>query len=386
MRDELWDVVIVGAGPAGSVSAALLAERGWRVLLLERSPWPREKVCGGCLNAAAIAMLREAGLERAIRSGRGLRQFALNVRGKRLELSLPEGVAIPRDLLDQRLVEEATQRGCAFQAGVTASLLPSGHAGEFRTVRLTKDGASEDVRARLVLACDGIGGTLLEHEPWATWRVAGNSWFGVATTIDNEPTLVANGTIGMHVGRGGYVGTVRYNDGRVHIAAAMSAASCRTAGGPAKLVETIFRECGVTERAQSGAARFHGTGLLTRRRLKLGGHRVLAVGDACGYVEPFTGEGIAWAIRGAKEVVQVLPKSSTTWSQEIPAAWARRHRAVIGMRQQGCTLLRQALHRPALARFSIAIATGFPAVSAALVRQIGQQSVTRFSYTQGVGE
>jgi len=49
MSAELWDALVVGAGPAGSVSAALLARRGWRVLLVEKSDWPRDKACGGCV-------------------------------------------------------------------------------------------------------------------------------------------------------------------------------------------------------------------------------------------------------------------------------------------------------------------------------------------------
>ena len=386
MHNDLWDAVVVGAGPGGSVSAALLAERGWRVLLLERSTWPREKVCGGCVNAAAMEMLREAGLGRVLRSGRTLGRFVVNVSEKQLQLSLPEGIAIPRDILDQSLVEEAVQRGCVFMPGTAASLLPSERSKAFRTIRLLKDGVTENVRARLVLACDGIAGTLLENEPWAAWRIARDSWFGVATTLDHGEALAPAGTIGMYVGQGGYVGTARYADGRVHVAAAVGVETCRRAGGPGRFVEAILRECGVADRAPVSTARFHGTGLLTRRRAALGGHRVLAVGDACGYVEPFTGEGIAWAIRGATEVVHLLPASAKTWSEEIPVTWARRHRAAIGLRQSYCSLLRKALHNPLLARWSMAAANWFPALSGAVARQIGQQSFPGLSRAQGVSE
>src|SRR5690348_16494808 len=65
MRDELprtWDVVVVGAGVAGAISALHLARSQLRVLLVEKSRWPREKVCGGCLNAAALRALANAGV------------------------------------------------------------------------------------------------------------------------------------------------------------------------------------------------------------------------------------------------------------------------------------------------------------------------------------
>jgi flavin-dependent dehydrogenase len=151
-------------------------------------------------------------------------------------------------------------------------------------------------------------------------------------------------------------------------------------------VEDILRECGVADRAPVSTARFHGTGLLTRRRAALGGHRVLAVGDACGYVEPFTGDGIAWAIRGATEVVELLPASAKTWPEEMPATWARRHRAAIGLRQSYCRLLRKALHTPLLARWSMAAAHCFPALSGTVARQIGRQSFSGLLCARGVGE
>ena len=63
---DFWDAVVVGAGIAGGATAAMLAQRGWRVLLVERSVWPREKVCGGCLSASAINALHEIGVDSAI--------------------------------------------------------------------------------------------------------------------------------------------------------------------------------------------------------------------------------------------------------------------------------------------------------------------------------
>jgi flavin-dependent dehydrogenase len=386
MLNELWDAVIVGAGPAGSVSAALLAERGWRVLLLERSSWPREKVCGGCINAAGIAILRKVGLGRALRSAHPLGQFSLNVRGKCLHLPLPSGAAISREVLDAALVEEATQRGCVFSPGTAATLLPADSALPTRTIRITRHATTQDIQARVVLACDGIAGTLLENEPWAKWRIAPDSWFGVGATLEDASDFVPRNTIGMNVSRGGYVGTARYADGRLHLAAAMSVDACRSAGGPNRMAASILHDCGFTDTAPLAAARFHGTGLLTRKRTPLGGYRVLAVGDACGYVEPFTGEGIAWAIRGATQIVQLLPPSVEAWLDELPARWLRRHRTAIGARQFGCALLRQALHRPALGKVCLQAATLFPALSALLAQRVGQQSFSLLPRTQGAGE
>src|ERR1041384_3438007 len=76
----IWDAVVIGAGVAGGVSAALLAERGRRGVFVEKQPWPREKSCGGCLNAAGVRMLRTVGLgEVIIGGGKTLSQFEVHV-------------------------------------------------------------------------------------------------------------------------------------------------------------------------------------------------------------------------------------------------------------------------------------------------------------------
>ena len=72
------------------------------------------------------------------------------------------------------------------------------------------------------------------------------------------------------------------------------------------------------------SARLRGTGVMTRRRSRLGGHRVLAAGDAAGYVEPFTGEGMAWAVRSAALAAAMLPGAGEAWPGELARHGNRR--------------------------------------------------------------
>ena len=355
-----WDAMVVGAGPAGAVSACLLARRGWRVLLLEKSEWPREKVCGGCVNASAVGMLGEIGLSDVVRGGTRLRHFSLHVTGKRLDVPLPEGVAVARGTLDARLVAAAEEAGVVFVSRAVAKLHPGGALDGRRTMTVSHDNRQISLHARVVLACDGISGTLLQSEPWAGWTIARDAWFGVATLLEDSQA-VGGGVIGMHVGRGGYVGVVRLGGDRVHVAAALDPAACRAAGGPGRMVEGILG-------TPLGGAVFQGTGLLTRHRHKLGGDRVLAVGDACGYVEPFTGEGIAWAIRGAMEVVRVLPERGQAWDESIVAAWQLHHAKAV--RTHWCRALRRVARWPAAARVGVIFGNIVPVIARGIGRRI----------------
>jgi flavin-dependent dehydrogenase len=355
----MWDAAIVGAGPAGAISALLLARRGWRVVLLEKSAWPRDKVCGGCVNAAAVRMLEEIGVDEVLRGGTTLNRFSLHVFHKWLNIPLPGGIAIDRTTFDQRLVAAAEREGVTFLPSSAATLDPANPQDEFRHLRVMNAAGSLSFHARVVLACDGIAGSMLRTEPWAKWNIARDAWFGVATLID-APELVDSGIIGMHVGRGGYVGTVRLGPQQVHVAAALDPAACRTAGGPLQLVAEILGK-------RMGDAKFQGTGLLTRRRMKLGGHRVLAVGDACGYVEPFTGEGIAWAVRGARAVVGNLPMDARSWSSSVVTNWERRHAEAV--RTHWCRGLRRLARWPAAARFGVTLGSIVPVIA----RGIGER-------------
>ena len=101
---------------------------------------------------------------------------------------------------------------------------------------------------------------------------------------------------------------------------------------------------------------------------RLAGMRVMAVGDACGYVEPFTGEGIAWAIRSAVEAAAFAVEQGSRWTDAAPAAWEARHRRAVRRQQRACRLIRWMLHRPLLAHSGIALGSMLPPMARAMAR------------------
>jgi menaquinone-9 beta-reductase len=360
--DELWDAIIVGAGPAGGVSAAILASRGWRVLLVDRAIFPREKTCGGCVNARAAQMLRDLGLESVLHSAEPLVRFDLNIQSRQLHCPIPTGFAISRSELDSAIVGEAQRRGCVFISGISASLIPANPDAPLRQVTLRSGASTVTVGAPLVLACDGIAGTLLDSEPGVAWQTAKNPWLGISTILEPSGSAIKSGTVQMNLGRGGYVGLAKLSDGRLHLAAALDPRACQSAGSAGQLIQKILSEARQLSPADLNSAKFFGIGRYTRQRTRLGSHRVLAVGDAVGYVEPFTGEGIAWAIEGAREATNLLPDPAADWPQTLPQLWANRHYCAIGRHQWRCRTLRYLARRPTLAASALAFVSAFPVI------------------------
>ncbi len=375
---DFWDAIVVGAGVAGGATAAMLAQRRWRVLLVERSVWPREKVCGGCLSASGIDTLREIGLHSAIDRAQPTTSVVWQAGARAFEHTLPRGAAVLRGDFDASIVFEAVRRGCQFMSGCSASLLPASLSDSCRVLRLKTGHQTIEARAGVVIACDGLGGGLLTGEPWAKWMISPGSLIGVAATYQPRSDSISPGRIYMCMGNNGYVGLVRIDGSYEHLAAALDPASCRRAGGPVNLIREILTSCGRSIPAELEDARFRGTGTLTRRRRHLGGFRVLTVGDACGYVEPLTGEGMAWAAIGARELVNMLPNQLARWRDDLPARWRRRYLEIIGRQQRWCRAMRTTIRHPALVAAGIFMGSAMPALARWIAQAVCEPTTKEF--------
>lgn len=344
MSDELpreWDVVVVGAGVAGAMSALHLARSGLRVLLVEKSAWPREKACGGCLNAAALHALADAGVH--LQAGREYARMRLACNGRSAEFPLPEGLAISRRRLDAALVGYAIHAGARFVSDTRASL--GGPTRHGREVMLRNHASDFAVTARVVLDCGGLAGRLL---PDVAWRIAPRARIGMGTNMANVPAWYGTGIIHMACAASGYVGLVRAEDGTANIAAAVDPDWCSEVGGPAQAIADILGSAGFPAFEGLRETRWHGTPHLTRTRLALGAGRVLIMGDAAGYVEPFTGEGMAWAIADAAAVAPLVREAVAHWDDSIITRWSALHARHVRGRQRVCRGVSRVLRRPRL--------------------------------------
>ena len=340
-----WDVLVIGAGPAGGVAALSLARRGASVLLVDRAAWPREKVCGCCLSEQGAAMLDDAGARLPIAAP--FRGVVIRCGRRSAGISSRGGLVVTRRDLDCAIARAAVKAGATFIPACTARVVavpPRGVAAALGCHGLRAP-------ARAVIAADGVGGRSLDELPEFQPRVVPRSRFGASVTLDAAPSWVERGVVQMVVGAGGYVGAVRLDDRRTHIAAALEPASTRGLGGPSHAAAAILRSAGVSLPGIE-EARWHATPALTRSR-RVQRDRVFVVGDAAGYVEPFTGEGMTWAIAGGLAVVPHV-QAALAATGPAPQTWAAGHSRLLAGRHRACRAVSVILRTPGLVRATLA--------------------------------
>jgi flavin-dependent dehydrogenase len=376
-----WDVVVVGAGPTGALAARQLAFRGLRTLLVDRGSFPREKVCGGCISGLGRRLLAAVGLESVLDPSVAspLSRLDLAAAGRRVSFELPLGSAISRFHLDARLVREAHRAGAAFVGEATTVVRGLSQGCRFRTVVLQHEDRSVRARARMVIAADGLGRmSLKRHRAFASQALV-SSRMGLGATLTVAGFEVAPWAVLMSVARDGYVGLVQLPGDSLNLAAAVDPNLVRQRG-PAAAVYDILMRAGVTPPAGLEAAVWRGTGLLTRRSPRMSARRLLVLGDAAGYIEPFTGEGMTWgmlsAVLAAPLVDEWLNRDSALHGDCVAAKqdcarfsrdWKSLYRARIAPRQRHCRMLSNFLRHPAAVRAAMRLISEFPALARPLI-------------------
>ena len=157
--DRNWDVVIVGAGPAGSITAVHLADAGLQVLLLDKDHFPREKICGDGLLADAVKCIDAVGLgERVRRHGHVMHQVNI-FSPAGIEIRL-DGlfITIKRYVLDAMIAQRAVDAGAVFARGKVNQIIEKPDA----TVSLSADGISPEINARIAIVATGANLTILK--------------------------------------------------------------------------------------------------------------------------------------------------------------------------------------------------------------------------------
>ena len=320
---DRWDVVVIGAGPAGAMAARELALGGANVLLVDRATFPRAKICGCCVNGAAMGVLAKVGLDDLLQRchAQRLNWFRLVSGGRSADVRLTEGVSLSRERLDAALIEAAIQSGAQFLDG-TQTLIGEATSDACGVI-LKTDSFQQVTSVKAIVVAGGLGCRVFAEAEADDREASQSSRVGAGTVLDSAPAEYVTGTIYMTCHRHGYVGLVRLEDNRLDIAAALDANAIKEHGGIPELIDKILTSSKLPIPPLLNDADWHGTGRLTQHRRQVVSERSFFIGDAAGYVEPFTGEGIAWALASGRAVAPIVlefvrsggdSKAMTAWS------------------------------------------------------------------------
>ena len=333
------DVVVVGAGPAGSIAALVLARAGVDVRLLDRSLFPRDKLCGDTLNPGALSILDRLGIgnrvrERAIPIG-GM--VVTGPFGARVACDYPDGLAgaaISRRDLDLVLLEAAVAAGAEFvpSTPVHGALHAKGGAG-ITGVRVGHASHDRSMPARIVVAADGRRSRLASALGLTRSAAAPRRWaFGAYfTDVDG---LISHGVTShgeMHIRPDGYTGVAPLPGNLTNVCVVRQLTSAsdgeRVTGGE-KLVDTLADdpELGARFARARQVSAVTSLGPLGVEARSAGCPGLLLAGDAAGFVDPMTGDGLRFALRGGELAAEAaLSELETGVSAHARLYESRRH-------------------------------------------------------------
>jgi flavin-dependent dehydrogenase len=332
-----YDVLVIGGGPAGATAALVLAKAGWSVAVVEKSRFPRRKVCGEFISATSLPVLRELGVDRVFRERAGpeVRRVGFFARETSLASPMPQaadapgwGRALGREQLDLLLLQAAAQAGAkVWQPWRVGSLRRNkdGHA-----CTITAKGISREIFARVVVAANGswergpvAGQPIRAHKP--SDLLAFKAHF---TDCDLPADLMP-----LLVFPGGYGGMVHSDGERVSLSCCIrrdELMRCRErqqSGSAAEAVsQHIQQSChGVRQalrHAQLDDAWLSAGPIRPgiRRRYADG---LFFIGNIAGEAHPIIAEGISMAMQSAWLLCQGLTARQEDLSRALPAIGRR---------------------------------------------------------------
>ena len=390
VRDDDADVIVVGAGPSGSTAAYYLAQAGLDVLLIEKSRFPREKVCGDGLTPRAVKALIALGVDVSEEAG-WLRNKGLRVigGGMRLELDWPElssypgyGLVRTRTSLDEQLARRAQAAGVKLLEGTTvtgpllgpdgqiAGVLTQAEAGEKPKARSRTDnaerahGATETYRARVVVAADGNSSRLsvamgLRKRDDRPMGVAVRTYYTSPRHDDDYLESWLDLWDGDRL-LPGYGWIFGMGDGTSNVGLGLLNTS--DAFGKTDYRELLKRwlrsmpeEWGYVEENRTEPVR--GAALPMGFNRTPHYHRgLLLAGDAAGMVNPFNGEGIAYAMESgeilARVVAQALARPNRAETERVLRSYPEELQAAYGRYYTLGRLFVELIGRPKLMRYA----------------------------------
>jgi geranylgeranyl reductase family protein len=284
---EVFDVAVVGAGPAGSTCAAFCAGAGLRTVIIEREKFPREKVCGDCLNPACWPVLHRLALYEQVRNlphGKLDAVEFITIGGRQVTVDLPRGeeneIAVKRSLFDNLVLVRARELGVAVREESTLTALSKTAARNWKI-----DIVNETITARVLVGADGRNSTVARIRNLlpraARERVALQAHVPLPRNFGNRVVLQLLAE--------GYSGQAPVNENELNL--------CLVGTPPTILSLRKWAERNFEIEPDQP---WRTITPLTRAPVPSIHENLFFIGDAARVVEPLTGEGIYYALRSGE--------------------------------------------------------------------------------------
>jgi menaquinone-9 beta-reductase len=386
---SLHDVIVVGAGPSGSATAARLAAAGWDVQVFDRARFPRPKPCAEYLSPGTVAALRKVGVFERLAPDAGCamrgmeicapggQRYLVEYRDDQTPMGRDYSLAVARETLDTTLVEVARSCGASVAEGVTVTDLTVERGAVCGAVGRTATGHTWDARARLVIGADGAHSVVSRRLGLQLPR----RWphrLGLVAHLRDVIWPHAWGE--MHVGPHGYVGVAPLAESCLSVGLVMPMPNGRL-GPPRQALEAALATyprlmASLQSAGYRGAdqlARVRGVGPLAHAVRAQAGPGFALVGDAAGFLDPFTGEGIFRALRGAEVLAPLADAALRRRGDQvrIGAAYAQARRTAFRGKERLTALIQAFVHVPRLMNLAVDRLCRRPRLGAQLARVLG---------------
>lgn len=314
-----YDVIVVGAGPAGSSASYYLAKAGYKVLLLDKCEFPREKICGDSITPRGIRVLEDMGvvpkLEGRFKETKGVKIYSS--KGGCSIADFPaykdyprRGFVVPRFELDKILKEHAEEAGACFSgcSPVTDVIMESGRVGG---VKYTHNGKDIEETAKFVVCADGASSALakrvldIHKKDFKAMAIAVRAYYEGVTDIDDYMEIYGEDVVLPGVG---WIFPQKNDIANVGVGIYLD--DLKKKG--CKVTEILDRFITSSVHASKKLKSAKRLGRIVGKNLYMGGVKkatcdgMVLVGDAAGLINPLTGEGMMYALESGKYAAEAI--------------------------------------------------------------------------------
>jgi menaquinone-9 beta-reductase len=342
VNSQRSQVIIVGGGPAGAATAFYLARAGVDVLVLDRARFPRDKPCSEYMSPQASRVLHDMGVLGRVEQAGAAHLAGMRVRapsgatfhGRFADVDgyrgfRDRGLALRRTILDGLLLERAREAGALVREGVRVTSLVRDGTGRVIGVDVLEGGDTQSTLfASIVIGADGLRSIVSRRLGVAATRRAQRR----LALVTHFVAVAGIGDSGeMHVEHDGYIGLADVGGGVANVAVVVPTARARgAAGDPASFIDDWIRRRPHIAPRFARAMRVSpvlATGPFASASRRAWAPGAALVGDAADFFDPFTGEGIYAALRGAEllapHVANALASRSTVDADAALRAYDR---------------------------------------------------------------